>query len=388
MTLCVLFLAGCEQRFDTSVLPDAHQVVSPGDTTYVELFPPWGGFEEPRAMIVGRDQLIYVADYGRNELVMLDAGGARLGSIAIPHPISVAQNSKLDLYVGGETIAPNGVDTIGAIYRVYLVRFDTTYVSRYDTVINQFGDTTISPVRRDTSFYYDGIIGTARTRIVWKEAGRPHRRYTGIGIMPDNGYLVARVGPDNTSFVDPDCRVLRFNKGDTLVTPVGDLITRPSGGTAITDIRTLTGIMVFPSTRHFILTQTTDGVVYGAIFMAYLQNANFEGWLPVYDPSNPDTRGVDFIKPYRYRNAVAAAFDPRRQDIFILDAGLDSVSKFNVRGHFKQESFGKYLTSQEGFPGFSHPMGIAFSNDCTLYISDTGNKVIRRFKLSIQTSCF
>ena len=385
--LSILILSGCEKRFDTSVLPNPKSVVNPGDTTYVEVFPPWGGFDDPRAIIVGRDQLIYVADYGRNEVVMLDAGGARLGSISVPHPISLAQNSKLDLYVGGEAIAPNGVDTLGAIYRIFLVRFDTTYVAGYDTVI-RFGDTTIVPVLRDTSFFNDHKIEAARSKIAWKEASRPHRRYVGIGILPDNGFLAARVGPDNSSFVDPDCRVLLFNRGDTLITPLGDLITRPSGGTAITDIRTLTGIMVFPSTRNFILTQTTDGVVYGAIFMLYLKNKDFEGWLPAFDPGNIDTRNADFIRPYRYQNAVAATFDPRRQDVFILDAGLDSVSKFNIRGQFRQESFGKFLTSQSGFPGLNHPMGIAFSNDCTLYISDTGNKVIRRFKLSIQTTCF
>jgi len=384
----LLLLAGCEKRFDTSVLPNPQSVTNPGDTSYVEVFPPWGGFDDPRAIMVGRDQLIYVADYGRNEVVMLDAGGTRLGSKSIPHPVSLAQNSLLDLYIGGEAIAPNGVDTIGAIYRVSLARFDTTYVARYDTVINSFGDTTIIAVRRDTSYFFNHKIDSAHTKVAWKEASRPHRRYVGIGIMPDNGYLVARQGPDNTSFVDPDSRVLRFNGGDTLITPLGDLITRASGGTAITDIRTLTGLMVIPSTRHFVLTQTTDGVVYGAVFMLYSVNPNFEGWLPAYDPANPAQRSTDFIRPYRYKNAVAATWDPRRQAIFVLDAELDSVSKFNLRGEFRQESFGRYLTSHSGFPGLDHPMGIAFSNDCTLYISDTGNKVIRRFKLSTQTQCF
>ncbi len=387
IALSLLAAAGCEQRFDLSSLPNPRMSTTPGDTTYVELFPTWTGFVSPRAVMIGNDQLIYVCDYGSNEVIMLDAGGSVLARRSIPHPMSIAQNSKLDLYVGAETMSPNGADTIGAIYRISLVRFDTTYVAGYDTVI-EFGDTTYRPIIRDTSYFYDSHLDIAPMRIVWQEAARPERRFRGIAILPGNGYLAARYGPDNTSFVDPDCRVLEFNSGDTLITPLGDLVTRPSGGTAITDIRYLTGIMTFPASNNFLVTQSTDGVAYGAIMMTYTSNINFQGWLPTYDPANPTQRGTDIIRPYRFRNAVAAAYDQKRRDVFILDAGLDSVMKFNSKGVFKQESFGRALTSSDSFRALDGPMGIAYSNDCTLYIADTGNKVIRRFKLSIQLTCF
>src|SRR6267143_1341797 len=387
--LLSISMAGCEKRFDLSTLPNPQQVPTVGDTSYVEIYPPWGGFESPRAILAGNDQLMYVADYDRNEIVMLDAGGNVLKRDSrIMHPISLAQNSKLDLYVGGEVIAPNGTDTIGAIYRIFLVRFDTNYVSRIDTVIGPFGDTTITPIIRDTSYYAGHDLPNAHHRIIWQEPGRPERRYPGIGILPKNAFIVARTGPDNTSFVDPDTRLLRFNKGDTLITPIGDLVTRPSGGTAITDIRYLTGIMVFPSQFDFVLTQSTDGVVYGAVWMAYTSTIDFQGWLPKYDPANGAQRGVDIIRPYLFENASAAAYDRRRREIFIVDSKLDSVIKFNQRGQFRSESFGKKLTSSSGqLPGLNSPMGIAFSGDCTLYVADTGNKLIRRFKLSIQASC-
>ena len=389
VTIYILFIGGCEDRFDRGSLPNPTQVTNPGDTSYVEVFPPWGDFGSPSAVMIGNDQIIYVCDYEKNEVVMLDAGGTVLTKRSIPHPVCIAQNSKLDLYVGGEAISPNGVDTIGAIYRIFLARFDTVYVAGYDTVI-QFGDTIVTPVYRDTAYFANHHLDSAHTRIVWEEPGRPNRRFRGIGIMPDNGFLVARYGPDNSSFVDPDCRVLRFSATDTsdvFVTPIGDLITRGSGGTAISDIRYLTGIMIFPGTKNFLLTQKTDGVVYGAVIMTYTKNAIVDGWSPTYDPSDPATRGADIIRPYRFQNAVAAAYDKKRREIFVLDAALDSVMKFSNTGRFKQESFGRYITSSENFPGLNSPMGIAFSNDCTLYIADTGNKVIRRFKLSIQTQC-
>jgi hypothetical protein len=387
--LFVLLAGGCEQRFDLKTLPSPTQVTNPGDTSYVEIYPPWGGFGSPTAVMIGKDQLIYVCDEEKNEVVILDEGGSVLSKRSILHPISIAQNSKLDLYVGAETISPNGTDTIGAVFRIFLARLDTTYISRYDTLI-QFGDTIIKPVYRDTSYFANHHLDSAHAHIVWEEAGRPQRRFRGIAIMPDNSYLVARYGPDNSSYVDPDCRVLRFNASDTtdtFLTALGDLVTRPSGGTAITDIRYLTGIMIFPGTRNFLLTQTTDGVAYGVIIMKYTSNAVIEGWSPTYDPSDPATRGTDIIRPYRFQNAVAAAYDSKRREIFVVDAALDSVMKFSSTGKFKHESFGRYISGSDNFPALNNPHGVAFSNDCTLYIADTGNKVIRRFRLSIQTQC-
>jgi hypothetical protein len=384
----LIFQFGCEQKITPPV--DTGRTSTIGDTNYVEVIPPWGGFESPSSIIIGNDQLIYVADYGRNEVVMLNAGGAILKRRTIPHPVSLAQNSKLDLYVGGETISTNG-DTIGAIYKINLVRWDTTYISRIDSVIDTLrNDTTLIPVSRDTSYFYNNNLDIAHSRIVWQEPGRIGRRYTGIGILQangwNNGYLVARTGADNSSFVDPDTRVLRFDESDALITPVGDLVTRPSGGTAITDIRNLTGLMVFPSTSNFVLTQSSEGVAFGAISMVFIRTNDREGWDPVYDPSIAGGR-VDFVRSYQFKNAAAAAFDKSRQELFILDAGLDSVFKFDRKGKFKSESFGKSRTTSADWPGLKHPNGIAFSTDCTLFIADTGNKIIRRFKLSIQTQC-
>lgn len=383
-----LVLQGCEKKFDLAVLPNPGQPTVIGDTNYVEILPPFESFESPRGMMVGNDQLIYVTDYDRNELVMMDAGGSILKHRSILHPIAVAQNTKLDIYVGGETIAPNGIDTIGAVYRIYLVRFDTTYVARIDTIINpSTGDTTINVVRRDTSYFFNHDLDNAPMRLVWQDAGRPLRRFTGIGVFPDNEYLVTRTGPDNSSFVDPDSRVLYFNKHDILITPLGDLVTRPSGGTAITDIRNLTSILILPFSRDFILTQNSEGVAYSAIWMFYQNVPNFQGWLPRFDPTKPEQRSIDFIRAYRFSNAIGIAYDKGRREVFIVDSEQDSVVKFNRNGQFRRESFGKYRTASDQFPGLNAPSGIGFSNDCTLYVADTGNKVVRRFKLSTQTQC-
>ncbi len=368
--LSLLFIIGCDQRFDTQVLPNPNEKVSVKDTSFVEVFPPYGGFQTPVAILVGNDQLIYIADYDSNQVVMMDAGGVILMKRHIPHPRALAQNYKLDLYVCGETIAPNNRDTIGALYRIYLARFDTT--------ING----------QDTSFFYNHDLENAPMRIVRKEPERPRRRYVGIGVLPGNGYLLARTGPDNTSYVDPDNRVLQFTKNDVFTSPVPDLITRASGGTAITDINKLTGFIVIPSSSDFIALQSNEGTAYGVIWMYYQNTASNTGWVPKFNPSNPDQSSIDFIKPYRYSYPTGVTYDKKKRDIYIVDAAQDSVFKFDRNGKFKIESFG-FNTSQSGqLPGFKHPQGIAYSDDCTLYIADTGNHLIRRFKLSIQTTCY
>jgi hypothetical protein len=376
---------GCEHKITPP--KDTGTSAKIGDTSYVEISPPWGNVASPRTIMIGSDQLMYVTDYDNSMIYMMDAGGSILTSRSILHPIAIAQNSKLDLYVAAEAIAPNGIDTIGAIYRIALVRWDTVYQSGIS--IDPFtGDTT--KIFRDTSFYYNHELGAAHMSLVYQEPGEAKRRFNGIGILPDNGYLVSRVGPDNSSSIDPDCRVMQFNSSDVYFSPIGDLYPYSQGGT----IDQLTGIMVFPSTRDFVLSQKSNGsgVAYGALWMVYTKTSDFEGWTPKYTT----TSGVDFVKSYLFFNATAVAYDKKRREMFIVDSDLDSVFKFNRNGQLMAGSFGNSqtivmntATGDTLLRGITHPMGVAYASDCTLYITDTGNKLIRRFRLSTQiTSCY
>jgi hypothetical protein len=59
--------------------------------------------------------------------------------------------------------------------------------------------------------------------------------------------------------------------------------------------------------------------------------------------------------------------------MYVIDAGLDSLFRFNNSG-FITQAFG-------GPTEFSRPEGVAFF-DRTLYIADTGNDRILRYVLS------
>lgn len=86
---------------------------------------------------------------------------------------------------------------------------------------------------------------------------------------------------------------------------------------------------------------------------------------------NPDILKVEFGLP------EDVTTDPNK-NIFIIDAAKDSLYKFNSSGKLLKESFGG---TGSGDNKFSGPKGVAFFNR-TIYIADTGNNRIVRFKLS------
>lgn len=342
---CITFVSmiGCEERFPLEQLPDPRATITIGDTSYIEIVPPIEGFNQPKALLIGRDQLMYVADTRHSRIVMMNLAGQILGTRNILQPTALGQDFRLDLLVGGVAVEANG-DSVGAVFRIRLV-----------------------PSQHQ--------MAAAQLDTVWKEPARPKRRFVGIAVLPDNRYLVVRRGPDNSSFVDPDGRVLMFSDKDRFLTPLPDLVTR--AGSGITDINQPSGIATFPNTRDFVITQSSEGVAYGAIWMVFQQSSDFEGWLPRYDPAKPDDRFVDFVRPNRFVGAEAVVIDGQRRDIFVVDAALDSVFKFDSRGRFRSESFGFSRTGGR----MKKPSGIAFF-DKTLYVSDAETNRILRFKLS------
>ncbi len=314
-----------------------------GDTTYLEITPPFTGFNGPTALIIGNDNLMYVADYRSNRIVMMNLAGTILGERDVLQPSAIAQDMRLDLLIGGVIVKANG-DSVGAVFRVHLVQASHQFAS-------------------------------ARMDTIWKEDAHPQRRFVGIAAMPDNEFLLARTGPDNSSFIDPDTRIMRFSATNQYITPVTDFST--GTGTGITYINRLTGLGPFPNSHDIVVLQSAEGVAYGAIWMVYKNASDFEGWLPKFDPSDVTQASVDFVKPYRFVAPTGVAMDNKRLDVFIADPAQDSVFKFNSKGAFRAESFGAFSTNGQ----MLRPTGLAFF-DKTLYVSDAEANCIFRFKLS------
>lgn len=342
-------LAGCEEKYDLSKLPT--QATLEADTSYKFVSPPFAGFDGPQDVMIGNDQLLYVADTRANRVVMMNLAGIQLSARSILHPVSLAQDSRLDLLVGGEVVSASG-DTIGALFRIHLVSLSPDSAHRLDL---------------------------ARIDTVWKEVAKPQRRFPGITALPDNKWLAVRTGPDNASFIDPDARVLLFNRNDVFVTPLSEFAT--GTGSGIANINFPTSIASFPGVRDFVLAQSSVGVSYGAIWMRYDSSALSEGWVPKFDPANAIDRYVDFVRPNRFQQPEAVAIDRARRDIFIADATLDSIFKFNSRGALKGESFGRYRSIVGPDTVLQQPTGLAFFNKI-LYVADARRGMILRFILT------
>ncbi|TSA18002.1 hypothetical protein D4R75_11740 [bacterium] len=343
IALLLLLLCACQEKFSLDELAGARTTFVVGDTTYLEIVPPYEGFNEPHGILMGNDKLLYVADTKNNRIVQMDIAGQVLGTRTIVRPNAISQDMRLDLLVTGICVERSG-DSVAAIFRLKLV-----------------------PASHS--------IGSAVIDTLWKESARPQRRFVGIAAMPDNQFLVARQGPDLSSFVDPDTRVLRFGSDGGFITPVGDLVTR--AGSGITDINQPTGLARFPNSRDFIILQSSVGVAYGAIYMVYQSNAEFEGWVPKYDPARQDQRFIDFVRPNRFVRPEGVVVDGKRGDIFIADAAQDSIFKFDNQGRFRSESFGQSRSAGR----MLRPSGVAFF-DRTLYVLDSQTNRILRFRLS------
>ncbi len=335
---------GCSRPYPYApVVKLAQTKFRTGDTTYLEITPAFTGFNGPTALIIGNDNLMYVADSRNDRVVVMNLAGTFLGERTILQPTALAQDMRLDLLIGGVIAKSNG-DSIGAIFRVHLVEASHQ-------------------------------LAQAQMDTIWREDARPARRFVGIAAMPDNEFLLARTGPNNSSFIDPDTRIMRFAANNKYITPVTDFST--GTGTGITDINRLTGLGAFPNSHDIVVLQSQEGVAYGALWMVYKSGSDFEGWMPKFDPSDVTLASVDFVRPNRFVNPTGVAMDNRRLDIFIADPAQDSVFKFNSKGAFRPESFGLFSTNGQ----MVKPTGVAFF-DKTLYVSDVEANCIFRFKLS------
>jgi DNA-binding beta-propeller fold protein YncE len=326
--MLLLFLViSCGEKFP---LPPQNVTTNRGivtDTLYVQQTPVWGAaqnytFRGPADVYVGPEPLVYVADTGNDRIVMLDPVGNVLGSSGrIPHPVAITQDNQLDLLV---------VNNTNRVYRINLVEAN-------HVIANARIDTILTLEQRD----------------------RPRWRFTAIAAYLGRSYYVTRTGPETA-----DNAIVQFNERDELVGPL-PLV---PGGTGFFSVTEPSGIIsVRRGSVDFIFTQignsfhraqwiTTD---------AYGFTAKIE-------------QGKAFYTPGKFSSPEDIALDDAG-NIYVIDAGSDSLYKFNPGGgEFRSQSFGGRGAGERQF---NQPSGAAWFNK-VLYIADTGNNRIVRFKLN------
>lgn len=336
------FVTGCGETFDTGKLGVTRPPDTFGDTTYILQQPLWTGFNAPADVHVGYEPFIYVAERGADRIAMLDLAGALVGrSAPVLRPTAIGQDHRLQLLVCGEfdtTIGGTAV-TFGAVYRIDL------YAARHD-------------------------IARAAVRRVYWEPVNPARRFTGVGVLADNSYYIARTGPNNASIIDPDDAVLYFTRDDVLQTRAA-WPTLSADGTGLGTITRPTGIAVFPKPgTDFVFTQSGEKSLFRTQWMTRRTTGDISQWESYYQPDRDGD--IPFLRVNLFHRPEDATIDAGGS-MFVIDAGSDSLYRFNNSG-FITQAFG-------GASQFNAPEGVAFF-DKTLYIADTGNNRILRFILS------
>ena len=346
LVIMAIFL-GCTDKFDLNDIDTGDGDINfEGDTVYVKLSPEWGGFNRPQDVMVGREPFIYVADTDNNRIVLMNLDGQILGTRSIKKPVALAQDYRLNLIVCAQfdTVVSGQSRTFSAVYKLDLV-----------SVSHQIA---IAPITR--------LLPRAN------DLNRPLVEYTGACVFFNNIFYISRKGPNNVSFVDPDNSILIFvpnsaSGSDTLVGRVPNIDPLAQGPVSAYDISSLTS---FNNQTIDIILTLTGGTSFKANWLHYQITPIDQKYVSNFSPNS----GTDLVVANRFERPEGSALD-NSGNIYIADAGKDSIFKFN--------SFGDELNSFGGSDTFSEPYGVAFFNK-TLYVADTGNNRILRFILSTE----
>jgi len=348
IVLIIPLFNSCGDKFDVSQLTSGGGNANiAGDTVYVQVNPPWTGFNKPQDMIIGREPFIYVADTYNDRIVMMNLNGDILGTRTIKKPVALAQDYKLNLIICAEidTVVKGQTQTFGAVYKLNLVEAG-----------HQIGTASITKLLPRTS-----------------DLNYPERRYTAVTVFFDNIFYVARTGPTNSSFVDPDNSILQFipkslyggGEGDTLIGRVPNIDPISSGLVSANQISSLTSFN--RKNIDFIETLIGNNSL-KTQWLTYVVTPVSADYVARLTPSN----GGALMSPNKFVQPEGSCLDDA-DNIYVADAQKDSVYKFTPLGD-ELQSFG-------GPDIFNEPYAVAFF-DRILYVVDSGNSRILRFILS------
>ena len=340
------------------------------DTAFIQLNPPWDSangysFNNPGKIIVGRDTYLYVCDTDSNRIVRMDAAGTVYNYYQVDHPIGITQNELLHLLVVNGTgqiykidVGPNGDG-------VAVVSFSTDSPSADSVLGDNFIFTDISDMPSYDKSYlacgYDNLIdGTGQVYIIMGSSE----------VAPNTDILVAAKFP--VAGADP-------NAPDTARNPMVDY------GTGVSYTDHPNGITAFMRSSGLYLLTTQDSSSFKTQLLSWYTNSYYH--VAYFEAALMPGSAELYAGNYRNIRPNAATIDSSG-NIYIVCApdvaAGDSACayKFDPNGVFK-EAWGFYGA---GLGELNNPRGIAYDNFAdrrTVYISDSGNNRILRFKLSI-----
>jgi hypothetical protein len=382
--LFIFFLSGCKNFFGNKTDLDFIEVpiFEPREVAYVPIQPVISGFSKPTSIIAGFDELIYVLDEGTSEIICFDESGREIGRKFVRGAKAMAQTRKLDLLVIGEIpqIFGDSNYIASCIYRLDLVGS-----GGYGLRNAKITDTIIHP------FYYtsQADLRSRKERV----------SFTDIGVLSDNRFYVTRTGinPPNMIF-GPDDAVLLFDasgkflRNISVSTPdglVNNFFKQPS---AITTYVQPPQFTARGGDAFLVAMKSVDAAIKVRI-IDYTESEFGAAYEPRILIDNPESADGFLYAPNRFISPTGLTVSGDGTNfIFVVDQELDSIYQFNAAGlegvppppgsvstRLAKASFGGRGL---GLSQFNKPTGIAYQGR-TLWITDTGNGRVLRFKLTL-----
>ncbi len=340
-----VMIFNCGEKYPLPSAPD-DQSTLPGvsDTTYIQQYPNWEiatgyNFNHPTDILVGNEPFIYVADSANDRIVMLDLAGNIIGSSqSIPGPVAISQDGQMNLII---------VNNTNKIYKINL----------YEALHN---------------------IAAAPVRLVYDDVDHPNRRFSSVAAWHETEsgsawreqwYYVTVNGPEKR-----DNAIYYFApKNDTLDQLIGPINMEPNG-TGMFSAATPSGITI---TNSFNFTTDFFDFIFVQTGLNFYKvqwiTSNIYGFAMKLDPSTSPTA---IFAQDKFDKPEDVTLD-EQNNVFVIDAGLHRLFKFNSSGA-ELHSFGELGSGEKQF---NCPRGIAYF-DKTIYVADTGNNRILKFKLS------
>jgi hypothetical protein len=355
---------------------------NPKQVSYVPIQPAITGLQYPTDVIVGWDQMIYVADAGSQQIISYDISGFKLASFYIPGLKSVAQDRHLNLLaIGSIDTSINGKKyTLSAIYRLNLDN-----PSGYGLHFARITDTIVHP------FYYKTGLSDHDVQTSFKH----------IAVLGDNSFYVTRSGPSNstTQFGGPDDALIQFTAGDVFITPIqvtsyngtySDYFKMPMGVCTKAQPPQSNSINT-SGDFYFTCLMPNYPLKVQAVKRAETPNGTFYV-LDYYPPGDTGKADGFMYSPFKFElpSAITQAGDGTNY-IFVVDAKKDSLYQFNAQGFEginPPPGYNSKKNIKVSFGGkgtdlshFNNPLGVAYYNKM-VYVADAGNGRILRFKLT------
>lgn len=346
LILPILFFlfSGCGDTLDLSLFPITNNGnINISDTIYILQSPEWGGFNKPEAVFAGNDQIIYVADTKNNRLVQMVFSGAKYGFYyfnSSVFPKKIAQDGNFDLLVICDSVTVQ--DTTSIVFRFKVVQGGG--------VLNQ----NTRAIRLLTS-----LKPTPSTN--------KYRKFTGISTYPDNSFIISRTGPEDPLNIDPGNALLKVNGIDSVlqVTVLNGFQTSGNSFYSIENVSSM--LTIKNSSTDFIISRSSQDTSKLNKVIYFIYNSTNGTYDPKYTSTTQDIVNVKFGAP----DAIVMDYN---YSIYVIDSYRSHLYKFNSSGKLLKESFGDSTI-------FKHPKGITYYNK-VIYIADTGNDRILRYKLS------